>query len=339
MSTGMIRRKVIAVTSILAMGALALSGCDASNSGSGESDSSDTGSNNVNTKWADCTPGKGSKDTTSMKADGKKNITIGAFNGWDESFATAGIMKNVLEKDGYKVTIKGFDAGPGYAGLVAGDIDLLTDTWLPLTHADYVKRYGDKMENLGCWYDNAKLTIAVNKDSKAKTIGDLKSMGDDYGNTLYGIEAGAGLTKVTQQSAIPKYGLKNLNFKISSTPAMLSQLKKATAANRDIAVTLWRPHWAYGAFPVRDLKDPKNAMGDAEVIYSFARPGFEKDFPKAAQLMRNMAFDDKTLSDLEDTMFSADKYGGKNQEKAVAEWTSHNEAWVDKLKSGELTEK
>ena len=33
MSTGMIRRKVIAVTSILAMGALALSGCDASNSG------------------------------------------------------------------------------------------------------------------------------------------------------------------------------------------------------------------------------------------------------------------------------------------------------------------
>ena len=56
MSTGMIRRKVIAVTSILAMGALALSGCDASNSGNGESGSSDTGSDNVNTKWADCTP-------------------------------------------------------------------------------------------------------------------------------------------------------------------------------------------------------------------------------------------------------------------------------------------
>jgi glycine betaine/proline transport system substrate-binding protein len=33
-----------------------------------------------------------------------------------------------------------------------------------------------------------------------------------------------------------------------------------------------------------------------------------------------MAFDDNKLSDLEDTMFSADKYGGKNQEKAVEEW-------------------
>ena len=53
----MVRRKVIAVASILTMGALTLSGCDASNSGNGESGSSDTGSDNVNTKWADCTPG------------------------------------------------------------------------------------------------------------------------------------------------------------------------------------------------------------------------------------------------------------------------------------------
>ena len=75
------------------------------------------------------------------------------------------------------------------------------------------------------------------------------------------------------------------------------------------------------------------------MIYSFGRPGFEQDFPKAAQLMRNMAFDDDKLSDLEDTMFSADKYGGKNQEKAVEEWTSHNKTWVDKLKTGQLAKK
>ena len=78
---------------------------------------------------------------------------------------------------------------------------------------------------------------------------------------------------------------------------------------------------------------------NAEVIYSFGRPGFEQDFPKVAQLVRNMAFDDNKLSDLEDTMFSADKYGGKNQEKAVEEWISRNNDWVDKLKTGQLAEK
>ena len=81
MSTSMVRRKVIAAASTLTIGALALSGCGATNSGNGESGSSDTGSDNVNTKWADCTPGTGSKDTTSMKTDDDNKITIGAFNG------------------------------------------------------------------------------------------------------------------------------------------------------------------------------------------------------------------------------------------------------------------
>ena len=75
MSRSMVRRKVIAVASALTVGALALSGCGATNSGNGESGGSDVGSDNVNTKWADCTPGHGSKDTTSMKVDGKKDIT------------------------------------------------------------------------------------------------------------------------------------------------------------------------------------------------------------------------------------------------------------------------
>ncbi|MBD4634363.1 glycine/betaine ABC transporter substrate-binding protein, partial [Xanthomonas citri pv. citri] len=56
----MVQRKVIAVASALTVGALALSGCGATNSGNGESGGSDVGSDNVNTKWADCTPGHGS---------------------------------------------------------------------------------------------------------------------------------------------------------------------------------------------------------------------------------------------------------------------------------------
>lgn len=332
------KRKILALVALLSAGAMTLSGCGASNSGGGSAagSSSDEPSSNVDQKWANCKVTDGVKDSSSMDADSKKDITIGAFNGWDESFATAHLIKYELDKQGYNVTIKGFDAGPGYTGVADGDIDLITDAWLPLTHADYIKKFGDKLENLGCWYDNAKLTIAVNKDSKAQSIGDLKSMASEYNNTLYGIEAGAGLTKTTQNSAIPKYGLDNLNFKVSSTPAMLAQLKKATEAKQDIAVTLWTPHWAYDAYPVRDLKDPKGAMGGAEVLYSFGRPGFEKDFPKAAQLVKNMAFDDKNLSSLENVMFSDDNYGGEDQDKAVAEWAKDNPDWMKNWQEGKL---
>ncbi|AXE39686.1 glycine betaine ABC transporter substrate-binding protein [Acidipropionibacterium virtanenii] len=334
----MIRKKLVAVVALLSATTMYLSACGASNSGGGSAGgSSDAPSSNVDQKWANCKVTDGAKDASSMDADSKKDITIGAFNGWDESFATAHLIKYALEKDGYKVTVKGFDAGPGYTGLAGGDIDLITDGWLPLTHADYMKKYGSKLESMGCWYDNAKLTIAVNKDSKAKSIADLESMSSEFGNTLYGIEAGAGETKVVQDTMIPKYGLKNMKLKVSSTPAMLSQLKKATAAKQDVAVTLWRPHWAYEAFPVRDLADPKGAMGGAEKIYSFGRPGFEKDDPKAAQLVKNLAFSDAELSSLENVMFSDSKYGGKNNDKAVAEWAGQNSDWIKKWEQGKLT--
>ena len=175
-------------------------------------------------KWTHCTPGARSKDITAMKPDTNTSLTIGAFNGWDESWATAGLIKQVLKKDGYTVTIKGFDAGVGYQATAGGDIDIITDSWLPVTQAGYIRKYGPKLENLGCWYDNAKLTIAVNKDSPAHSIADLKKTGGSYGNVIYSIEPGAEMTKTIANQTLPMYGLSNITLKTSSTPAMLAQL-------------------------------------------------------------------------------------------------------------------
>lgn len=332
----MVRKKLVALAAALAAGALTLSACGATNSGSGQASSEPSPSISIDAKWSKCVPGSGSKDVTGMKAsdDQDKNIVIAAFNGWDESFAQAHLLKYVLDKDGYTATVKAFDAGPAYVGAVKGDIDIITDQWLPQSQASYIKKFGAQLESDGCWYDNGRLTIAVNKDSPAKSIGDLKSMAGKYQNTLYGIEAGAGETEVVKNSVIPAYGLQNLSFKISSTPAMLSQVKASTEAGRNVAVTLWRPHWAYETYPMRDLKDPKNALGDAENIYSFSPKGFAKKDPKVSQLVKNMAINDKQLSSLEAIMFS--KYGGKQDEKAVAEWAQQNPDWITNWQKGKL---
>ena len=325
--------KVKLFTGLMAAGALLLTGCGASNEGGSTQAGGEGG---PNSDWANCTPAAESADLSSMNADEDKEISIGAFNGWDESFAAAHLTKYVLEQEGYTVNIEAFDAGPAYQAVAGGDIDFLMDSWLPLTHADYVEQLGDKIEPAGCWYNNAKLTIAVNEDSPAQSIADLKDMGGDYDNTLYGIEAGAGLTKTTQEQAIPKYGLDDLDFKISSTPAMLAQLKKATDAGDNVAVTLWRPHWAYDAFPIRDLEDPEGAMGEAEVIYNFTTAGFGESHPYATQLLKNLHLDDETLSSLENVMFSDEAYGGENLDKAAAEWIGENQEFIDNWKAGSL---
>ncbi|WP_392508313.1 glycine betaine ABC transporter substrate-binding protein [Naumannella halotolerans] len=314
---------------------LTVAGCGASNTG-GEPVGGGATEEAAESPWANCTPGAESADITSTAPDADSEITIGTFNGWDESVAVAHLTKAVLEEDGYTVNIEAFDAGPGYVALDAGDIDLLVDSWLPLTHEDYLEQYGDNLEAMGCWYDNAKLTIAVNDDSPAQSIADLAEMGDEYGNRLVGIEPGAGLTRITKEEAIPTYGLEGYEFIESSTPAMLAELKSATDSGENIAVTLWRPHWAYGSFPIRDLEDPEGAMGDAELIYNFGTSGFGEAHPKAAQLMKNLVLDDERLSDLESVMFAEDQYNGEDPDGAVAEWLADNPDFVEEWQTGQL---
>lgn len=331
------KRKLGIFAAAITVGALALSGCGASNSnsdsaGGGGTEASASG---AASKYANCSLTDGVADATSASAgSGDKNITIGAFSGWDESTATAYLMKNILTKNGYTANVKTLDAAAAFTATTKGDVDVITDVWLPTTHKTYIEQYGDQMEPLGCWYDNAKLTIAVNNSSPAKSIEDLKSMGGDYNNTLVGIEPGAGETGVVKDDMIPAYGLQNMTFTTSSTAAMLASIKKAEAEKTNVAVTLWKPHWAYSAFDIRDLDDPKGAMGGKEGIWNFATKGFGESNPKAAQLFKNLIVPDQELSDLEDLM--TQKYQGNNPDAAVNEWLTTHPDFANQLQTGAL---
>lgn len=324
------------VCAALAAGVLTLSlgACGAKNSNDEVTGAGEEGGSYA-ARFADCVPGEDSADLTTTDVDADKSITVAAFNGWDESFAASHLLRYVLEDEGYTVDIQSLDAGPGYTGVSRGDIDLIMDSWLPVTHESYLEQYRDTIEPLGCWYDNARLTIAVNEDSPAQSIADLRDDASDYGSRLVGIEPGAGLTEQAKK-AVRAYGLDDWNFQISSTPAMLAELKKATDADENIAVTLWRPHWAYDAFPVRDLEDPEGAMGGAENILNFSRSGFSGDNPYVAQLLKNLVIDDEHLSSLENVMFSDENYGGENLDAAVAEWSEKNPDFIEDWKKGEL---
>lgn len=331
-------RRLASFVSSLAAAALVLSACGASNSGGGDGGDSEAGQS-VDQDWTNCTPGSESADAADIGVDDNKNLTMAVFNGWDETYATVYLIKNVLEQDGYKVEVPELEAGPAYQALARGDVDFITDAWLPLTHSSYIDKVGDKTSPQGCWYDTARNTIAVNEDSPAKSIEDLKDMGDEYDNTIVGIEAGAGLTKAVKEQVIPEYGLDNITHKISSTAAMLAALKKATDAGDNIAVTLWRPHWAYDAFPIRDLEDPKKALGENEIIYNFGNNESIEEYPYVGQILKNFVFPDEDLASLENIMFSDDHYGGENYDAAVQEWLKENPDFADNLRKGELAKK
>jgi len=278
-----------------------------------------------------CSSSAGAASATTSNGD-KKDVTIAVFNGWPEGEAVSYLWQQVLEKKGYDVTLKYADAGPVFAGLSTNAYDVMFDGWLPKTHAAYMKQYGDKLVDLGAWNNQASLTIAVNKDAPIDSLDQLAANAGKFDNKIIGIEPGAGETGIVESKVIPGYGLDKMTFVTSSTPAMLAALKKATESGQNIAVTLWRPHWAYNAFPIKDLKDPKGLLGKAESMHSISSTQFTKNFPALEGWIKKFKLSSDLLYPLENSLFNS---GAKQSEypAIVKKWMSKNKSYVAGLTS------
>ena len=239
---------------------------------------------------------------------------------WDEDIAVTYLWKALLEEQGYDIELTQLDVAPVFAGVAAGDLDLFLDVWLPVTHSDYWEQYGDSLESLGVWYEGAALTIAVPEYVDIDSLEDLPGNEDLFDGRIIGIEPGSGLMRVTREEVVPGYGLDGYEVIEGSTPAMLAELDRATSNEDPIVVTLWRPHWAYGAYPIKDLADPQGLLGDAEELSSVARPGFSAEFPDVAAWIGNFRMDDVALAELSQLVI--DEYGAGQEEAAVEEWLS-----------------
>lgn len=261
-----------------------------------------------------------------------KEITIGMFN-WDEAITVSNLWKYVLEQEGYTVNIEQADPGPVFQALASGDYDAVLDVWQPVTHKAYIEQYGDDIDELGAWYDDAKLAIAVNSDADIDSLTELADNADMFNNQLVGIEPGAGITEATEDETIPTYGLEDMEYITSSTPAMLSELKSADAKGENIAVTLWHPHWAYDAYDVKDLEDPETTLGEAETLSSFGSSTFREDQPEVAEWLSNWKMSTDQLNELENLMLNEnddpDKYG-----EIIEQWAKDNPDYIAEMTGG-----
>lgn len=301
------KRRIVAAVAGLTMAATALAACGSDDDADGSGGSGGDG-------------GEGG------------TVTLGIIGSWTDGLSTAYLWKNVLEDEGYTVEITDIsDAAPLYTGLSKGDIDVYPSAWPEVTHKAYMDQYGDDLEDLGTYYDNAKLTVAVPEYTDIDSIEELKGNADKFGGRIVGIEPGAGLTKAVKDSVMPEYGLDGeYELVTSSTTAMLTELEKATDAKEDIVVTLWRPFWANAKYPVKDLEDPKGALGDAEGLHEIATKGFGDEFPEVAEMMGNLKLDDEQYGEMEDLVVN--KYGKGKEEEAIDEFLKNNPDVVDMIK-------
>ena len=259
----------------------------------------------------------------SKNSDDKK-ITI-AYVNWAEGIAMTNLAKLIFEEQGYDVQLKNADVAPIFAALAKKDADVFLDSWMPVTHQDYMRQYGDSLEQLGVLFDDASIGLVVPTYVDINSIEELNQVKDKFNSEVVGIDAGAGVMRATDE-AINAY---NLDFKLLSStgPMMTASLKRAIDENKWVVVTGWKPHWKFSRFDLKILEDPKNIFGEAEFIYSIARKGFKEEDPFAAELIANMKFTGEQISSLMSAVDEAD-----TEALGAKEWLEKHrdvvESWI-----------
>lgn len=230
------------------------------------------------------------------KTDDGKTLKVMYVN-WADGVAITNLAKVILEQHmGYNVELTMADVGPVYASVAQGAQDMFLDAWLPATHEPYMKKFGDKLVDLGPNYTGCKLGLVVPTDAPGDAIADLAGLADSYNGQIVGIDGGAGIMRQTQQ-AIEAYNL-DVELVQSSETAMLASLKTAVDKDEPVVVTGWKPHWKFARWDLRFLDDPKGVYGEAESIHSIVRTGFEADHPDVTAFLKRFKLTDAQLSEL-----------------------------------------
>ncbi|MER6478191.1 ABC transporter permease/substrate binding protein [Streptomyces filamentosus] len=275
--------------------------------------------------------GSGTTATTAAGPGGGhgKKVSIG-YIPWDEGIASTYLWKELLERRGYEVETKQLEAGALYTGLAGGQIDFQTDAWLPVTHAQYLEKYGNKLEDLGSWYGPTSLELSVPSYVKdVKSLADLKGKGDRFKGRIVGIEPSAGMMGILKDKVLKEYGLEG-EYEVvdGSTPGMLAELKRAYERKEPVVVTLWSPHWAYSAHELTKLADPKGVWGEGDGVHTLARKGFGADNPEVSTWLKDFELTEKQLTGLEAEIQETGK--GKEQQ-AVRTWLDAQPGLAERL--------
>ncbi|HSP59352.1 MAG TPA: glycine betaine ABC transporter substrate-binding protein [Halomonas sp.] len=206
-----------------------------------------------------------------------------AYVEWASEVASTNVVRAVLEQAGFDVEMTSLSAAAMWQSLGTGDADAIVAAWLPTTHADYMERVGDDVDDLGVNLDGTKLGLVVPDYVEVDSIEDLNDHADDFNGEIIGIDPGAGLMSLTED-VLDTYEL-DLELRSGSDATMVAALDNAIDNEEPIVVTSWTPHWMFAEWDLKYLEDPENVYGGAEQIHTIARQGLDEDMPEAYAIL------------------------------------------------------
>ncbi|MTI81731.1 MAG: glycine betaine ABC transporter substrate-binding protein [Firmicutes bacterium] len=252
-----------------------------------------------------------------------ETITFGVTP-WTSTVPPTQVARLIIEDMGYNVELEEADVGIVYTGLAEGAIDVFMDAWLPVMHKNYIDKYGDKIDDTSVSYPNGELGWVIpTYVEDIRSIEDLKGNEDKFGNKIYGIGEGAGMT-TTSREMIEDYGL-DLEYAPSSETGMLGQAQKDIDDGNPVLFLGWRPHPMFVNFDLKVLEDPKGYFKTSEV-HVLTYKDFKNKAPDVYKFLQKWSI---PVGDIEKMIIKIDE--GNDPAEVAQEWIDNNQDKVNKM--------
>jgi glycine betaine/proline transport system substrate-binding protein len=215
--------------------------------------------------------------------EGKGEAEI-SYVEWARAAAITHVAGEILDRMGYTVQLNNVANAAMWESVATGDSDALLCAWLPITHSMFYGEngeYTDEVVDLGPNYQGAKLGLVVPAYVEEDSIPELVENAEKYDNEIVGIDPGAGMMQATEDAINnDTSGLGVFTLLEGSGPTMAAALSDAIENEEPIVVTGWKPHWKFGRWDLKILKDPAGIYGESETINTIVREGLEEDKPE-----------------------------------------------------------
>jgi len=160
-----------------------------------------------------------------------------------------------------------------------------------------MQRFEEDIVDLGHVYEGTQSGLVVPEYVEIDSISQMNEYRDEFDGEIVGIDAGAGIMQTTEE-LIQEYNL-DYDLLTSSGPAMTAALSSAIENEEWIVVTGWQPHWKFGRWDLKFLKQDENkTLWETGNIHIMGRKNIEEDKPVLAQFLKNMFFNEEQLADL-----------------------------------------
>ncbi|MBN2885083.1 MAG: glycine betaine ABC transporter substrate-binding protein [Chromatiaceae bacterium] len=249
-----------------------------------------------------------------------------AYVEWSSEVASTNVVRVVLEDMGYEVKLTPVSAAAMWQAVGTGDVDGIVAAWLPTTHAHYLEKVADSVEDLGPNLEGTRIGLVVPSYVEINSIDALNAAAEQFDGKIIGIDPGAGLMSKTEQ-VIEDYALKDIRLVEGTGPIMTAVLGDAIEDNEWVVVTGWTPHWMFAKYDLKYLDDPKGVYGGEEAIHSIARAGLKEDMPEVYAVLDNFHWAPDQMAELMvwNQEKRADPY--KNARRWVEENAETVETW------------